>query len=1044
MANEVYDGPGLSYIGKEECAKLSGAVNDPSIVQGPRGPRGLKGDKGDPGPQGPEGPAGATGPAGPKGDKGDTGAPGSQGIPGQMGPKGDTPAHQWDGTSLRFEKPDGTWGEAVDVQGEKGEKGDVGPVGPAGPQGIQGEKGERGDQGPQGLQGERGAQGIQGEKGERGEQGPIGPQGPIGATGLPGEKGDKGDKGDTGPQGEPGPKGEKGEKGDTGPEGPAGAPGDTTCTFATGLEVIDKPDKLTGNNPSKVLRLTYEDCAGETQTLDASMQTVIDAACKSDLSVDFSGYIPDAPTADQESIHLNWTDCGNNTNDLHIPYNTIINESSVGKQLIEDVAALKEKEDKCSEVTGLSLRQSSGKFNLALSQTTCAGSTGTVSTSLGALQDAIAADVDSKIAEVSGNIPHGDDITIIDGLTLTAEDIAIKGDVSDLASARGFFYDKYVPWYAGTPADTYLIIDFNEFKKPGRYHIRWREGTPASTGEEVTANNPNLGNGAGVWFDAILEIDGLSPASSVTSNARIVQRVIVTNTVNNQNSRIASRLRAGNTWYPWKVTTLNSDFGDGLRITNYKISVPEMEGATASANGTAGLVPPPLKADLGKSLGADGEWTYPADVAVGGNLEDLASDRGQIGNSKGTNSHDFSSGMLSEKPGMYTATNSDSTNVPFTGPFAEMILGSPKYRGSLLITSGRPTLPRAAVSTINTEQGFSGYNRLITEQQIGDGITVKNGIISVPVATATTVGLTHGDGATLVTDAGVDTVKDVAIGGNLEDLASDRGQIGDLSPIHIADFNTFLESGVYRVKWGDDNNPGLNTPPGTAVNGIVYVASCKNAVGKITECRQIVYRLGTPGSNDWHIYTRETMDGGRTWSPWRWILTDASLGDGLYFTNGKVSVPNYDGASATTPATAGLVGPATAGQQELGFGGDGFWKPFLNKDIGGQVKVLYGTIRDSNTSLTFDCSASNMYNCTVTKNGTVSFTNVPSNHSTVFMYIRLLNAGVFTITWPKNILWDKGTPPDLTPDGTDILVFYTESGGAYWYATVYGTRLQSV
>ena len=634
------------------------------------------------------------------------------------------------------------------------------------------------------------------------------------------------------------------------------------------------------------------------------MQTVIDAACKSDLSVDFSGYIPDAPTADQESIHLNWTDCGNNTNDLHIPYNTIINESSVGKQLIEDVAALKEKEDKCSEVTGLSLRQSSGKFNLALSQTTCAGSTGTVSTSLGALQDAIAADVDSKIAEVSGNIPHGDDITIIDGLTLTAEDIAIKGDVADLASARGFFYDKYVPWYAGTPADTYLITDFNEFKKPGRYHIRWREGTPASTGEEVTANNPNLGNGAGGWFDAILEIDGLSPASYVTSNARIVQRVIVTNTVNNQNSRIASRLQAGNTWYPWKVTTLNSDFGDGLRITNYKISVPEMEGATASANGTAGLVPPPLKADLGKSLGADGEWTYPADVAVGGNLEDLA---------------------------------------------------------------------------------------------------------------------------------------------------SSRGQIGDARLVRIADFNEFTKAGIYHAMW-EGENAGINGPATGIVNGMVHVDTCTSATtGSIecrhpgsSECRQTIFRLGTPGSNDWHIHTRETMDGGRTWSPWRWILTDASLGDGLYFTNGKVSVPNYDGASATTPATAGLVGPAAAGQQELGFGGDGFWKPFLNKNIGGQVKVLYGTIRDSNTSLTFDCSASNMYNCTVTKNGTVSFTNVPSNHSTVFMYIRLLNAGVFTITWPKNILWDKGTPPDLTPDGTDILVFYTESGGKYWYATVYGTRLHSV
>ena len=122
------------------------------------------------------------------------------------------------------------------------------------------------------------------------------------------------------------------------------------------------------------------------------------------------------------------------------------------------------------------------------------------------------------------------------------------------------------------------------------------------------------------------------------------------------------------------------------------------------------------------------------DVAIGGNLEDLASARGQIGNSKTQGSHDFSSGMLSEKPGMYTAMNYGSTNVPFTGPFTEMILGTPTHRGSLLITSGRHNFPRAAISTIDMGEGggFSGYTRLITEQQIGDGLTVNNGIISVP------------------------------------------------------------------------------------------------------------------------------------------------------------------------------------------------------------------------------------------------------------------------------------------------------------------------
>jgi hypothetical protein len=151
--------------------------------------------------------------------------------------------------------------------------------------------------------------------------------------------------------------------------------------------------------------------------------------------------------------------------------------------------------------------------------------------------------------------------------------------------------------------------------------------------------------------------------------------------------------------------------------------------------------------------GVDGETTQAnaegvvtaKDVAVGGNLEDLASARGQIGNSKTQGSHDFSSGMLSEKPGMYIATKYGSTNVPFTGPFAEMILGTPTHRGSLLITSGRSSSPRAAISAIDMNEGggFSGYNRLITEQQVGAGIRVSNGIISVPEydgATASTAG----------------------------------------------------------------------------------------------------------------------------------------------------------------------------------------------------------------------------------------------------------------------------------------------------------------
>ena len=314
-----------------------------------------------------------------------------------------------------------------------------------------------------------------------------------------------------------------------------------------------------------------------------------------------------------------------------------------------------------------------------------------------------------------------------------------------------------------------------------------REGSPASTGEEVTANNPNLGNGVEGWFDAILEIDGLSPASYVTSNARIVQRVIVTNTVNNQNNRIASRLHAGNTWYPWKVTTLNSDFGDGLRITNYKISVPEMEGATASANGVSGLVPPPLKADLGKSLGADGEWTYPADVAVGNDMSDLA---------------------------------------------------------------------------------------------------------------------------------------------------SARGQLGDAKYITITDFNLFTDSGFFWVKWGDS---ALNAPP-YGVNGFVIV-SRPGTLENV--CRQLVMRWGVAGTNEWQIFTREltTTNGIMAWSEWSWLLTSKSLGDGFKFSNGKLSVPEYDGATASSAGISGLVPPAAAGQADYVLCGDGEWRDIKTLVAAAQARL---------------------------------------------------------------------------------------------------------
>jgi len=67
--------------------------------KGERGSDGINGKDGQQGQRGPQGPQGPTGPAGPM------------------------PNHEWKGTELRFELPDGSWGQYVNLQGPAGKGG---------------------------------------------------------------------------------------------------------------------------------------------------------------------------------------------------------------------------------------------------------------------------------------------------------------------------------------------------------------------------------------------------------------------------------------------------------------------------------------------------------------------------------------------------------------------------------------------------------------------------------------------------------------------------------------------------------------------------------------------------------------------------------------------------------------------------------------------------------------------------------------------------------------------------------------------------------
>jgi hypothetical protein len=59
-------------------------------------------------------------------------AKGKDGKDGEAGKSGAIPKHEWDGTRLRFQKPDGKWGEWVDLRGKRGPKGADGESGSSG------------------------------------------------------------------------------------------------------------------------------------------------------------------------------------------------------------------------------------------------------------------------------------------------------------------------------------------------------------------------------------------------------------------------------------------------------------------------------------------------------------------------------------------------------------------------------------------------------------------------------------------------------------------------------------------------------------------------------------------------------------------------------------------------------------------------------------------------------------------------------------------------------------------------------------------------
>ncbi len=137
ISKRIITGP-RGYKGDQGYEGQQGAQGQDGMMgknglQGKRGTIGAQGLQGKNGERGLTGRFGGTGQRGLQGIDGHHGQQGDKGIIGDVGPQGDTgpqgetglaPAHDWIGTKLLFQNPNGTGGKLVELRGLTGESGE--------------------------------------------------------------------------------------------------------------------------------------------------------------------------------------------------------------------------------------------------------------------------------------------------------------------------------------------------------------------------------------------------------------------------------------------------------------------------------------------------------------------------------------------------------------------------------------------------------------------------------------------------------------------------------------------------------------------------------------------------------------------------------------------------------------------------------------------------------------------------------------------------------------------------------------------------------
>lgn len=88
-----------------------------------------------------------------------------------------------------------------------------------------------------------------------------------------------------------------------------------------------------------------------------------------------------------------------------------------------------------------------------------------------------------------------------------------------------------------------------------------------------------------------------------------------------------------------------------------------------------------------------------------------------------------------------------------------------------------------------------------------------------------------------------------------------------------------------------------------------------------------------------------------------------------------------------------------------------------------------------------DLALGNWFAKTISTATAFTVSNIPATNTVGSFILELINGGSQAITWWDGVKWPAYTPPTLTPNGRDVLAFYTHDNGVTWTGLVLGKNI---